>query len=192
MKFLKLITLAFLGLGLAGCTVNGEKSSGGSSEPEIVEPGEPSEPSEPTEPSEPEDPSEPETPEEPTEPEEPEVVYTAEDIATEFNAGISAYGLSAEFYDIEGVFTGYYLGVSFGESEDDSEENLGGGVYTLASFLPDYLVVFDEEYVAATEEAGAEYDLVLVTENFSAAVELYGYLDEGLLISEIYIYDIAE
>ena len=120
------------------------------------------------------------------------VVYSADDVAAVFNEGISVYGLSASFYDIEGVFTGWYLGVSFGASEDDSEENLGGAVYTLASFLPEYLVVFDEGYEAATEEKPAQYSLILVDESLSVGVELYSFLDEGLLISEIYIYDIAE
>ena len=121
---------------------------------------------------------------------EPEPSYSAEQVASEFNENISIYGLAAEFYDIEGVYTGWYLGVSFGASEDDSEEGLKAGVYTLASFLPDYLLVFEEEYFPASEEEDAEYDLILVTEDMAVGVETYGYLDEGSLISEIYIYDI--
>jgi hypothetical protein len=120
------------------------------------------------------------------------VDYTAEEIATIFNNGLSPYGLAAEYYDIEDVFTGWYLGVSFGESDDDSEENLGSAVYTLAQFLPEDLDVYYEGYTPAEEleETPANYTLVLVSSGFSSAVEIYGYLDEGLLVSEIYIYDL--
>ena len=122
---------------------------------------------------------------------EPAVVYTAELIASAFNEAISAYGLSASYYDIEGVFTGWYLGVYFSTSEDDSEDNLGSAAYTLASFLPDSMLLYDEGYDEATSEKAAQYSMVFVTEDFSVASEVYGFLDSGYLSAEIYIYDVA-
>ena len=165
-------------LGLVGCQSSQPQQP---SDPEVVEPSDPEEPTEPSEPGEPEDPQEPEI-----------QAHSAEEVAGIFNEGISLYGLSASYYDIEGVYTGWYLGVSFGADTDDSEENLGSAVYTLAQFLPEFLELSDEGYDEATAEKPAQYSMFLVTEALDVAVEIYGFLEDGLCCAEIYIYDIVE
>ena len=117
--------------------------------------------------------------------------HTAEEIAGLFNEAISGYGLEASYYEVSS-FTGWWLGVYLGESEDDSESSLQAGAYTLASFLPECVLLYSEEYVAATESSDAEYDMFLVSEDYSVGIEVYGYLDSGYLSAEIYIYDLAE
>lgn len=117
-------------------------------------------------------------------------MYDAEMVAAAFNEAISPYGLSATYYELE-TFTGWWLGAYFSESTDDSETNLQSAAYTLASFLPDYILLYTEEYVAATAESDAEYDMMMVSSDFSVGIEIYGYLDSGYLSAEIYIYDIA-
>lgn len=181
-SLLVLMALAF-GLCLAGCKTN-KGGSSSSSEPSTVEP---------------ETPSEPDTPSEPSEPEEPVVQYTAEKTAEDFNAALAAKGYTfSATWDEE--YQEYWLGVNFGESTDDSTENLSGAAYALASFLPEYQVKSVEFYDDPTSEEfhnvlGANiacYYISFTSEDELSSATITSYIYNSKLNAQISIVDNAE
>lgn len=177
-----LASMIIMSLGLTGC----KKS-------EPVNPGTSDTASE-TEPVE--ETTEPETTEETT---EEEVVYSAEKVAEDFNAALAEMGYSfSATWDEE--YQEYSLGVNFGESEDTSEQNLKDGAYTLASFLPEYMVkaleIYGdpeaEDYIDIFGVGIAYYYIAFDTPDQLASAEVVSYVYNGVLVAQISISDSAE
>lgn len=128
-----------------------------------------------------------------SEPEE-QVEYTAEKVCEDFNANLAAYGLAASWNE---QYQEYGLAVNFGESDDESESNLGTGAHTLASFLPEYMIEEFEVYGDPTSED--YYDLFgdqsyyfymsFVSPDELCESVVISYVYSGLLIAQISIAD---
>ena len=140
------------------------------------------------------------SPKEPTPEPEPEVVYTAESVAEEYNANLVEAGYSFLQVEWDEDYEEYGLAVSFGESSDESEENLGSAAYTLAMFLPEYmsegLSIYgnpeSEGYYDLFGDGSCYYYAGFATEDESVEAVVISYIYSSLLIAQISIYDVAE
>ena len=115
--------------------------------------------------------------------------YTADEVAADFNANIHVPDLAIKYYENE-AYTGYWLGLGFDDSIDDSEENLKEAAYILVQFVPSYVELYAEEYFLKLGKK-SEYYIAFVTKTFSVAIEIYGFLNVGMRCAEVYIYDMV-
>ena len=129
--------------------------------------------------------------------EEPEIEYTAEKICEDFNANLASAGYGSIQATWDDTYQEFSTAVNFGASSDESENNLGSGCYTLASFLPEYMALSFEVYGDPTSEdyydlfgdASYYYYMGFDSPDGLSSVVVISYIYSDLLIAQISIYN---
>lgn len=94
----------------------------------------------------------------------------------------------------------YELALSFGESTDDSEDNLKGAAYALYSYIPTetydfgvYMDQYNDPSTGGTDVFGNginSYVIVLLEETYMFAVEIVAYVYGGVLYCQMIAYSV--
>lgn len=130
---------------------------------------------------------------------EPVVEYTPEKVAADMNANLTAEGYTFQLtYDAD--YAEWSLAVNFGESTDESEENLKSGADTLASFLPDYCTAAGaiygdptaEGYIDIFSDNSIYYYAGFAVPDEKSDIAVISYIYNSLLIAQVSISAPAE
>ena len=128
---------------------------------------------------------------------EPEEVINAEKAAADMSEALAPYGISALTYDE--TYKEWGKALNFGEG-DATEANCKSAAYTLASFLPDYLVETGEFYDDPESEdfydilggGFGSYYMAFANEEGTVKASVIGYVYNGVIYAQVSIWDVTQ
>ena len=114
-------------------------------------------------------------------------IHKADDVAEYFNEAAAEYDIAVH-YNLEGQ--SWNLLYSFGVVTEISKEILGNAVHFFKQFLPNYLLRYNEKYIEASILSDATYTLIMVNPTISTVAEIWSYVENEELLTQICIKDI--